>query len=79
MRNLCDVIDQIIPLVRNDESCVAAELEKIKTSVSFAAPEMAGYWWGVAAGLLMETVGKDHPNYVEVLRIWNGTRHVVIV
>jgi hypothetical protein len=71
MRNLCDVIDQIVPCLRDSETKVIADLERIKNSVTFAAPEMIRYWWQKAQDILVENIDSNHPNYKEILRIWN--------
>jgi hypothetical protein len=55
MRNLSDVIDQILEVIpkRRNTSFIHA-LKDIQSSVKFAAPEMHSFWWNQCYEILSE-------------------------
>jgi hypothetical protein len=74
-RNLCEVIDKLLPFVREGENCgdAADQLSKIAESAAFTAPEMMGVRWQAAQNVLVENIHADHPKRAEIARIWNNT------
>lgn len=45
MRNVYDVVDQMVPLIPREESALLGELHSLKQSALFAAPEATRMWW----------------------------------
>lgn len=68
MRYLPDVIDRVIALIPDNTDGIY-ELNKIKESAKYAAPELQSMWWGAAQDVLVEYV----PATEEILKVWNDT------
>ncbi len=45
MRNIVDVVDQMLLLLPYDESAFRAELHSLRQSALYAAPETTRMWW----------------------------------
>lgn len=67
MRNLTDVIDQIVE--------VAPDLEKhftsLRETIMYSAPELMGLRWNTAAEILND-VATDHPMADQIAVIFSG-------
>lgn len=73
-RNLCEVIEKLLPLVEEGKDCQDAShaLRKISESAGFTAPELMGIRWMAAQEVLVESIPDDHPKRAEIARIWNN-------
>lgn len=67
MRNLAEVIDDIVKIAPDLESV----LHSVRNSVLYAAPEMHPYWWRVTADLL-ETYADEHPFREAIAAVFAG-------
>jgi hypothetical protein len=56
MRNLVDVIKQILEIVPKSEHRLCNQLSDIMESASCAAPEIMPTWWGVAQKAIFENI-----------------------
>ncbi len=57
-RNLDTVLDQMLARVPESEPSFRAGLNSLKTSVSYAAPEMHSEWWRNIAMYLFNNLGE---------------------
>lgn len=57
MRNLGDVLDQMIEALDDEGGDLDAELRSIRDSVSFQPPEAMRTWWGETAMALQHHLG----------------------
>lgn len=63
MRNLYDVIEQMIALVPGNEEEFLEGIRAVQSSAAFSAPEMIGLHWRRAAALIQERFeDPDNPN-----------------
>ncbi len=72
MRKLENVIDQMLSLIPISEQQLILDLEKVKSSVEFASPEMVGFWWREAADNLVDGIGEEPTEawHKNVIKIW---------
>lgn len=72
MRNLFEVINQILSLIPSDKTDFIQSLISAKESVAFAPPELMRYWWRTCAEILEEnmTASIDHEWEKEIIKIW---------
>lgn len=70
-RSLADVIDRLLPILR-ENGVNTADLEKIRQSVGFTAPEVMGVRWRLAQDWLADNVPEDAEWQPVVVAIWNG-------
>jgi hypothetical protein len=72
MRNLSDVIDQLLTVIPSDHD-VVPELKSIQQSAKFAAPEMLRNFWILTADALQEHLGPPDADWKrEVQRLFKG-------
>lgn len=77
MRDLTDVIDQIITVVPENQTSLIMELKDRKDSCFYTAPEAIVYRWGEVAKILYEELGDppfDDDWKGEVLSVWMGKK-----
>jgi len=67
MRNLVDVINQIIAIAPDLEIPLRGSQHRL----TFNAPEMSGDEWNQVAATLRMFCGRDHSKFEEVQRIFN--------
>ena len=67
MRNLYDVINQIVEVAPDLEE----NLNSIRESVMYSAPENMGMWWNMTAEILNE-YALDHPKADKIAAIFSG-------
>lgn len=67
MRNLVDVIDQLVAVAPELKDCLAS----VRSSALFAAPEIAYVHWNRAAEILSDNA-TTHPKADELRRIFAG-------
>lgn len=60
-RNIVDVIDSILCIIPVDEHWFINELNNIKDSASFAAPELSYLGWQRLTESMMEAYGASYP------------------
>jgi hypothetical protein len=73
MRNLPNVIDQMLSEIPSGEVSLRAGLEDIIDSVMYSSPEGIGMWWRSTAELLHEEFGNHPPDdgwQGKVVDIW---------
>ena len=58
MRNLADVIDQMVEVIPANEETLIARLNATRQSVLFAAPELESFWWNMCAERLNDEIGQ---------------------
>ena len=67
MRSLSTVIDSIVAIAPDLEQ----HLSSVRTSSTFAAPEMQYIWWNKAA-MILTNYASDHPKSNEIAAIFGG-------
>jgi len=67
MRNLNKIIDQIVEIAPDLETC----FKSLKASIGYTAPEMMAGRWSEAASIL-NLNAKDHPKRDEISKIFSG-------
>lgn len=73
MRNLVEVIDNIIEEIPFTEGQLIDRLQDHKSSVSFAAPELITFWWNEVADTLWQEIGEPTLDWqVKVAKIFSG-------
>ena len=73
MRNLPDVIEQMLFEIPTGEVSLRNGLEDIIDSIMYCSPEAIGVWWANIAGLLHEEFGDRPPDdgwQGKVVDIW---------
>ena len=68
MRNLPDVIDQILAVAPDLEPC----LSDAKSSAMYSSPEMEHFWWQEVSDVLNDHA-ESHSKAKEIAAIWNDT------
>jgi len=58
-RELVDVIAEMLAIVPASELNLHNDLGKIRTSASYAAPEMQRHWWARTADILQARFGEE--------------------
>jgi hypothetical protein len=71
MRNLLDIIDQIIEVAPD----LKDEFASLKKSVAYSAPELMGHRWRQAASILNKSAA-DHPKQNEIAKIFAGAEQI---
>lgn len=72
-RDIAVVIDQVLAVVPLEFEHLIDELNSVKTSVAFAAPEQTTYWWRHLAVVLNNNIGQPKLNYEkQIARIFRG-------
>lgn len=73
MRDIAEVIDQMLVVIPADKESLRARLDSVKKSAFFTAPELAGNNWHSVAGILEGEIGEPlEPWQKEVAAIFNG-------
>ena len=67
MRNIVEVIDQIIEVAPDLKDALAS----VRGSAMYSAPERVPFWWDMAAERL-NMVAHDHPKRDEIVAIFSG-------
>jgi len=77
VRSLIEVIDLMIgqiPNIYEQREPMIAALKNIKTSYSYAPPEMQSFWWGEAAKTLTIFLGTPDTKWkINIQLIFSGT------
>lgn len=74
MRNLVEVIDNIIEEIPFTEGQLLDRLQDQKNSICYAAPEMIGFWWNQVADTLWDEIGEPTLDWqIKVAKIFSGT------
>lgn len=73
MRELSTVIDQLLDVIPQEQRDFREQLNAVKSSVHFAAPEMVSHWWTKAAHLLTRHIPVIQDGWhFKVLKIWKA-------
>lgn len=73
MRNICDVIDEMVLFIPENENSLVRQLEKLRYSASFSAPEMQSFWWNEVASVLENYIPDiDEEWKIQIGIIFNG-------
>lgn len=75
MRKLTEVIDNMVDLIPNHEINFITELESMRSSAAYCAPEQMVQWWLAVAHLLEDELGEEAPTSgweFEVWKEWMG-------
>lgn len=73
MRKLVEVIDRMAVHVPSYEISLTQKLLAIKTSASYAPPELDSYWWNKCADVLIDFIPEPQQGWeFEVAKIFNG-------
>lgn len=76
MRNLCEVIDQMLAVIPEDQTELRASLKNHKQSAEFAPPEMISiHWNNVGDTLYYYVFSNFYPEIgwqEKIERIWTG-------
>lgn len=76
MRNLAEVIDQLLTVIPNDHAARPALLS-VKSSAEFAAPEMLLTWWNKTADILFEHFPLGTPEYYKLASIFGQELNIL--
>jgi len=59
MRDLTNVINDIIEVIPKSKECIVSTLEDIKDSVGFSAPELMYMWWEETHDALIDCISEN--------------------
>ena len=71
MRNIVDVVDQILLVIPKEEHSFRAELKSLRSSALYAAPESTKMWWSEFQRIINDYL--PHPNKCEDWQLHVGS------
>lgn len=73
MRNICDVIDEMVLFIPENENSLVRQLEKLRYYAGFSAPEMQSFWWNEVSSVLENYIPDiDEEWKIQIGIIFNG-------